>query len=92
MAMIIKAGKRYNTLVIMEEQACNGKSEEFLPYNDYAIINNDLTNSLQIRIRNSIHSNNFLTFKNFNTLRTGLLNCLNARSRGLPFRHCASCI
>ena len=28
----------------------------------------------------------------FNTLRTGLLNCLNARSRGLNFRHRASCI
>jgi hypothetical protein len=27
-----------------------------------------------------------------NTLRTGLLNCLNARSRGLTVRHCASCI
>ena len=27
-----------------------------------------------------------------NTLRTGLLNCLNARSRGLTFRHRASCI
>ena len=27
-----------------------------------------------------------------NTLRTGLLNCLNARSRGLIFRHRASCI
>ena len=27
-----------------------------------------------------------------NTLRTGLLNCLNARSRGLNFRHRASCI
>ena len=27
----------------------------------------------------------------FNTLRTGLLNCLNARSRGLTFRHRASC-
>ena len=27
----------------------------------------------------------------FNTLRTWLLNCLNARSRGLTFRHCASC-
>ena len=26
-----------------------------------------------------------------NTLRTGLLNCLNARSRGLTFRHRASC-
>ena len=26
------------------------------------------------------------------TLRTGLLNCLNARSRGLTFRHLASCI
>ena len=28
----------------------------------------------------------------FNILRTGLLNCLNARSRGLTFRHRASCI
>ena len=28
----------------------------------------------------------------FNTLGTGLLNCLNARSRGLTFRHRASCI
>ena len=27
-----------------------------------------------------------------NTLRTGLLNCLNARSRGLTFRHRASCV
>ena len=27
-----------------------------------------------------------------NTLRTGLLNFLNARSRGLTFRHRASCI
>ena len=27
-----------------------------------------------------------------NTVRTGLLNCLNARSRGLTFRHRASCI
>ena len=27
-----------------------------------------------------------------NTLRTGLLNCLNACSRGLNFRHRASCI
>ena len=27
-----------------------------------------------------------------NTLRTGLLNCLNARLRGLTFRHRASCI
>ena len=29
---------------------------------------------------------------NFNRLRKGLLNCLNARSRGLNFRHRASCI
>ena len=27
-----------------------------------------------------------------NTLRTRLLNCLNARSRGLTSRHSASCI
>ena len=31
-------------------------------------------------------------FVTLNTLRTGLLNCLNARSRGLTFRHRASCI
>ena len=31
-------------------------------------------------------------FTAFNSLRTGLLNCLNARSRGLNFRHRASCI
>ena len=30
--------------------------------------------------------------KFINTLRTGFLNCLNARSRGLTFRHRASCI
>ena len=27
-----------------------------------------------------------------NTLRTGLLNCLNARSRSLTFRHRGSCV
>ena len=30
--------------------------------------------------------------KELNTLRTGLLNCLNALSRGLNFRHRESCI
>ena len=33
-----------------------------------------------------------LELLNVNTLRTGLLNCLNLRSRGLNFRHRASCI
>ena len=32
------------------------------------------------------------TSVHINTLRTGLLNFLNARSRGLNFRHLASCI
>ena len=32
------------------------------------------------------------SFPELNTLRTGLLNCLNARSRGLTSRHRASCI
>jgi len=32
------------------------------------------------------------TYGPINTLRTGLLNCLNARSQGLTFRHRASCI
>ena len=30
--------------------------------------------------------------RSINTLRTGLFNCLNARSRGLNFRYRASCI
>ena len=34
----------------------------------------------------------FNDLPHLNTLRTGLLNCLNARSRGLTFRHRASCI
>ena len=33
-----------------------------------------------------------MLFNSFNTLRTELLNCLNARSRVLTFRHRASCI
>jgi len=33
-----------------------------------------------------------ILFLLLNTLRTGLLNCLNACSRGLTFRHRASCI
>ena len=41
-----------------------------------------LSYSLLPDIRNSV----------FNTLRTGFLNCLNARSRGLTFRHRASSI
>ena len=42
----------------------------------------------------SFHSliNGLLTTFVFITLRTGLLNCLNARSKGLTFRHRASCI
>ena len=32
------------------------------------------------------------SYCHFNTLTTWLLNCLNARSRGLTFRHRASCI
>jgi hypothetical protein len=31
-------------------------------------------------------------WRTLNTVRTGFLNCLNARSRGLTFRHRASCI
>jgi len=33
-----------------------------------------------------------LELTHIDTLRTGLLNCLNARSRGLNFRHRVSCI
>jgi len=40
----------------------------------------------------SIEANRFsVNFPERDTLRTGLLNCLNARSRGLTFRHRASC-
>ena len=42
--------------------------------------------------RNGTETSCFIHIHSFNTLRTGLLNCLNARSRGLTFRHCASCI
>jgi hypothetical protein len=35
---------------------------------------------------------NWCKLQNINTLRTGLSNCLNARFRGLTFRHRASCI
>ena len=34
----------------------------------------------------------FVGLPSVNTLRTGLLNCLNALSRGLTFRHRAFCI
>ena len=37
-------------------------------------------------------SESVVAIQYINTLRTGLLNCLNARSRGLTFRHRASCI
>ena len=36
-----------------------------------------------------LHRHNHFSIR-FNTLRTGLLNCLNARSRGLTFR--APCV
>ena len=40
----------------------------------------------------TMYSKSVATSREVNTLRTGLLNCLNARSRGLTFRHRASCI
>ena len=43
-----------------------------------------------LRLRGSRHRPKKLIL--LNTLRTGLLNCLNVRSRGLNFRHRASCI
>ena len=53
-----------------------------------------------VRLRSELRKNNIyialclniLSLIVHNTLRTGLLNCLNARSRGLTFRHRASCI
>ena len=45
---------------------------------------------LKISVFNPIGPAAFLFF--INALRTGLLNCLNARSRGLTFRHRASFI
>ena len=40
--------------------------------------------------RTQYNSNTPCTVALFNTLRTGLLNCLNARSRALNFKHRAS--
>ena len=49
---------------------------------------------LDISIRLKFHTslNWTLSTVDINTVRTGPLNCLNARSRGLTFRHRASCI
>ena len=43
-------------------------------------------------VLNLLSSSSLSTNLRVNTLRTGLLNCLNARSRGLTFRHRASCV
>ena len=48
------------------------------------------TDTLQFRMRDTAILMELVMCKCFNTLRTGLLNCLNARSRGLTFRHRAS--
>ena len=48
-------------------------------------------NEMQIMAENT-YMPGILQLHSLNTLRTGLLNCLNARSRGLTFRHRASCI
>ena len=45
-----------------------------------------------VEIKKRHKSETFPIYFYINTLRTGLLNCLNARSRGLIFRHRASCI
>ena len=47
-----------------------------------------------VYLTNAFRDKPFMTHINsyINTLRTGLLNCLNARSQGLTFRHRASCI
>jgi len=47
-----------------------------------------LLNLFHVRIIQYMYHTNLL----LNTLRTGILNCLNARSRGLNFRHRASSI
>ena len=49
----------------------------------------DCTNKTKRNVQTRI---SMITNWSVNTLRTGLLNCLNARSRGLTFRHRASCI
>ena len=57
------------------------------------VVNTDIDtlNSSKIN-ESSKNDSNQLYINHINTLRTGLLNCLNARSRGLTFRHRASCI
>ena len=47
---------------------------------------------IEVDISIVVHTLNEGTRYDINTLRTGLLNCLNAHSRGLTFRHRASCI
>ena len=49
-------------------------------------IQSDVAWQSQIHLKRSVSGHTCI-----NTLRTGLLNCLNARSRGLNFRHRASC-
>ena len=55
-----------------------------------------LGSSVSVYVISVLRSGTVLSRKHnsvtFNTLRTGLLNCLNARSRDLTFRHRASCI
>ena len=56
--------------------------------------------SRKARLKKKLDKNHFMWRPKYfffvpgdiNTLRTGLLNCLNARSRGLTFRQRASCI
>jgi len=48
-------------------------------------------NVVMLRVTISVIDKTAGTF-HLNTLKTGLLNYLNARSRGLTFRHRASCI
>ena len=66
---------------------CSWPRSQIQPTGNPQLMNSRPSLSVDVEQRNS-----YLLYEEFNTLRTGLLNCLNARSRGLTFRHRASCI
>ena len=83
-----------NPLVLGHSLETNSQSAIQIPYrlcnsNTQFCVHKNVTLITVLYPFNSLHN---VTVCFFNTLRTELLNCLNARSRGLNFRHRASCI
>ena len=61
------------------------------PMNTYCTVSLNSSENEEC-LRQNCRENTNILCPYINTLRTGLLNCLNARSRSLTFRHRASCI